>query len=475
MFTKEFQAYYSTSVQDARHKRRWGKYIHSINTAMIKSLVTPGTRVLAIGPWVGSFIAHLEPSSGLVIDPYAVVANESTSPEVRLTTDYPALEELGETFDYIILSFAIGQMEDILDSLQRLRRFCHPKTRLIITYYRRIWQPAIRLAEILGLKTKGPDMNWVPPQEIENLMFLADFQIIKDFLFCLMPLRFPLLSKAINKYIANMPFINKLCLLSIVVGRPMNLNGEDEMQEPLPKVSVVVPAKNEEGHIPEIVERMPDFPGGLELIFVEGGSSDDTRGAIERVIQKNPDKDIRLLIQDGNGKKDAVVKGFSAATGDILAILDADITVPPESLPRFVDVLVNGKAEFVNGSRMVYPMRGKAMQFVNFLANMVFGWLFLFLMDQKVRDTLCGTKVLRREDYQRIRENQNYFGDFDPFGDFDLLFGATHLNLKIVDLPIRYSERVYGNTNINRWSDGLTLLKMAILGFFKLKCNWFSQ
>jgi hypothetical protein len=114
-------------------------------------------------------------------------------------------------------------------------------------------------------------------------------------------------------------------------------------------------------------------------------------------------------------------------------------------------------------------MDEKAMRFLNLCANKAFALLFSWLLGQPVKDTLCGTKVLTKSNYQKIAENRSYFGDFDPFGDFDLLFGASKLNLKIQDLPVRYRERVYGQTNIQRWKHGWLLLEMVAFAAAKLK------
>jgi glycosyltransferase involved in cell wall biosynthesis len=226
-------------------------------------------------------------------------------------------------------------------------------------------------------------------------------------------------------------------------------------EEPL--VSVIIPARNEAGNIPQIFARTPEMGAGTELVLVEGHSRDNTFGAIEEAIANHPERRCQLFRQPGVGKGDAVRLGFSQANGDILMILDADLTVPPEDLPRFFATLVSGKAEFVNGVRLVYPMEEKAMRFINLLGNKFFSLVFSYLLGQPIKDTLCGTKALWKSEYRQIEANRVYFGDFDPFGDFDLLFGAAKLNLKILDLPIRYRERTYGETNIKRWSHGWLL------------------
>jgi glycosyltransferase involved in cell wall biosynthesis len=208
---------------------------------------------------------------------------------------------------------------------------------------------------------------------------------------------------------------------------------------------------------------------GTELVFVEGHSHDDTHAAIEREIAAHPDRPARLYRQAGRGKGDAVRLGFERARGDVLMILDADLTVPPEDLPRFYAALVSGKGEFINGVRLVYPMEKQAMRFLNLVGNKFFSLAFSWLLGQPVKDTLCGTKVLWHADYRLIEANRAYFGDFDPFGDFDLLFGAARLNLKIVDLPIRYRERSYGTSNIQRWKHGLLLLRMVLFAARRIK------
>jgi len=237
----------------------------------------------------------------------------------------------------------------------------------------------------------------------------------------------------------------------------------------VPTVSVVVAARNEEGHIDELMARIPEMGRGTEIVFVEGNSTDDTWGAIELAIAGHPQRNCKLLKQPGKGKGDAVRTGFDAATGDILMILDADITVPPEDLPRFYEVLASGRGEFANGVRLVYPMQDDAMRFANIIGNKFFSWAFSWLLGQPIRDTLCGTKVLWAKDYRRLSENRAYFGDFDPFGDFDLLFGAAKLNLKIMEVPIRYRARRYGETNIQRWRHGLLLLRMVLFAARRIK------
>jgi glycosyltransferase involved in cell wall biosynthesis len=320
------------------------------------------------------------------------------------------------------------------------------------------------LAEWFGLREQGPPSNWLASADVVNLLRLAEWEPISIQHRVLFPFYLGGLGQVINRVLT--PILPLFCLSVFVVARPLR---PVEQQARRLSVSVIIPARNEAGNIAAAVERIPTMGTGTELIFVEGHSRDDTWSQIQRTAAEHPHLSIKILRQTGKGKGDAVRAGFAAATGDILMILDADLTMPPEELPKFYEVIASGKAEFANGVRLVYPMDEKAMQFLNLCANKTFGLIFTWLLGQPVKDTLCGTKALSRAHYEKIAANRAYFGDFDPFGDFDLLFGAAKLNLKIADIPIRYRQRTYGETNIQRWRHGWLLLRMVIFAARKLK------
>jgi glycosyltransferase involved in cell wall biosynthesis len=308
--------------------------------------------------------------------------------------------------------------------------------------------------------------NWLAPEDVLNLLTLSGLESIRRDQEELWLLRTPGVDAFFNRFLVRFWPFRSLALSNVLVARPM-ASGVAPAEPP--GVSVIVPARNEAGNIAAIFDRTPEMGAGTELVFVEGHSSDDTYAAIEREIAARPGRRAKLLKQPGQGKGDAVRAGYAAATGEVLMILDADLTVPPEDLPRFYDALVTGRGEFINGVRLVYPMEKQAMRFLNMVGNTFFGLAFSWLLGQPVRDTLCGTKVLYQRDYQRIAANRAYFGDFDPFGDFDLIFGAAKLNLKMIDLPIRYRERTYGSTNIQRWKHGLMLLRMLWFAAWRIK------
>jgi hypothetical protein len=378
------------------------------------------------------------------------------------------LAEIKGPFDVIVLVNVVSHLTDVQRTLEALRGVCHARTRVLIYSYSRLWQPVLRVAEWLRMKHQPPPDAWLPPEEVRNMLALADYEIVRTDAQIVFPVGIPLLSDVLNRYVGHLPVFEELSLMYGIVARPAP-HTFPGARSSRPSTSVVIPCRNEAGHIRDLVARLPDLGPETEFLFVEGNSTDDTEAVLRRVIAENPQRPFRFLKQPGKGKGDAVRFAFANAHGEVLLILDSDMGVAPEDVPKFVEALVRGKGEMVNGSRMVYPMEGKAMRFLNLLANKFFALLFSWLLGQQVRDTLCGTKALYREDYERIDSNRSFFGDFDPFGDFDLLFGASRLNLRIVDVAVRYHERTYGTTNISRFRHGLVLLRMSGFAARKLK------
>jgi ubiquinone/menaquinone biosynthesis C-methylase UbiE len=440
-------------------------YYYKDQRRYLQFLVPEGLKVLEIGCGLGDQLAALKPSRGLGIDISSAMVAEASRRHANIEFRVGTLETLpDEVFDVILLVDVVGHLLDVEAVLKEMRRFCTPSTRVIIAYYNFLWEPVLWLAERLGLKMPQQQQNWLSPADIRNLLRLADFEVVKSESRLLLPKKVPILASMLNRYLAYLPLINRLCLTQYVVARMRGVDTQRDFS-----VSIVIPCRNEKGNIEAAIARLPRLGLRQEIIFVDGHSTDGTVEEIERVRRQYPQYNIRLFIQDGKGKGDAVRKGFAHATGDILMILDADLTMPPEDLPKFYEAIASGKGEFINGSRLVYPMEQEAMRFLNLLGNKFFSMAFSWLLGERIKDTLCGTKVLFRKDYERIVANRGYFGEFDPFGDFDLLFGASKLNLKIVEVPIRYQERTYGTTNINRFQHGWLLLKMTVYGFFRLK------
>ena len=443
---------------------RWGARCYRALLARYYNLIVPAdASVLEIGCGSGELLSQLNAArkAGIDLSARQIEAARRRVPSGEFHVQAGELIALSGRFDVIIISDTLNLAADVQLLLEQLHPVSHPGTRLIINFQNSLWRPVLTLARWLGLKAPQPENSWLASSDMLNLLRLAGWSPVWRTGRLLLPVRILGLESLPNRWLA--PLLQWVCLTIFVVARP-----EPAAAGPL-TVSVVIPARNEAGNIEAAIRRTPAMGAGLELIFVEGHSADGTWAEIQRVARENPGLSIKLMQQPGRGKGDAVRLGFSAATGDILMILDADLTMPPEELPKFYEVIASGRAEFANGVRLVYPMEEKAMQFLNLCANKAFGLIFTWLLGQPVKDTLCGTKVLSRAHYEKIAANRAYFGDFDPFGDFDLLFGGAKLNLKIADVPIRYRERTYGSTNIQRWRHGWLLLRMVMFAARKLK------
>ena len=456
------------SERDAWIRRN--QYYYECEWSYLRFLVPEGSRVLELGCGTGQLLAALKPSRGVGVDiseGMIEVARRNHS-ELEFHAgdieDPETIDALEGPFDVIILSDTIGFLDDCEETMGGLHEVCGPETRFIVAYYSHLWEPLLRLTEKIGAKMPMLDVNWLSTKDITNLLELADFDVVKQERKQLLPKRLFGLGFLVNRFIAPLPGFRLFCLRQYVVARSLKASIEDT-----PPATVVIPCRNERGNIEAAVQRLPRFCDDLEIIFVEGHSSDGTFEEATRVMKAYGDRDIKVIRQEGEGKGDAVRTGFEIAGGDILMILDADLTVAPETLPKFYRAIASGKGEFVNGTRLVYPMQRGAMQFLNTLANRAFAAIFSFLLDERFTDTLCGTKVLSRRNYRRIADNRAYFGELDPFGDFDLIFGAAKLSLKFVEIPVRYASREYGTTQISRFRHGWMLIRMVARAFLKLK------
>lgn len=450
-------------AQKRDHWQGMGRWYHKRLTEIYKFLVSPNQRILEVGCGLGDLVANLQPAYGVGVDFSAetIARAKQRHPNIEFhQLDAHNLSALDSKFDIIILSDTINDLWDVQRALEQVKRLCTPHTRLILNFYSHLWQLPLAIAQSLNLAAPMLAQNWLTPTDVSNLLHLAGFESIRTSSEVLWPL--PLGGFA-DRYLARLWPFREMALSNFVIARPAPQPVEK------PSVSVVVAARNEEGNIKNIFERVPQMGSKTELIFVEGHSRDKTYETIEKEIALHPGTSSLLFRQPGIGKADAIRLGFEKASGDILMILDADLTVPPEDLPRFYEAIASGRGEFINGVRLVYPMEKEAMRTLNFLGNKFFSLAFSWLLGQSVKDTLCGTKVMWRKDYEEIAANRSYFGDFDPFGDFDLIFGAAKLNLKIVDLPIRYRERTYGATNISRWKHGILLFRMVAFAARRIK------
>jgi len=462
----------SLADASAPERRKWlarGAFFHDEDLLYLKFLIPEGARVLELGCGTGDLLAALKPSFGVGVDFGAGMIEEARKAHPDLTflvgdiEDPAFVRSLPGAFDVIVVVDTLGALDDCQAMFASLHDLCTRETRLVVGYFSYLWYPALKLAETTGMKMPQPLQSVLAPGDVRALAALGDFDAVKNETRVLCPLRLFGLGRLINRFLAPLPLIRQLCLRHFTVCRSLRRPAD------VRSATVVIPARNERGNIEAAVKRIPRFVEPLEIIFVEGHSKDGTWEEIERVAAAYPDHDIKAMRQPGTGKGDAVFAGFEAARGDVLMILDADLTMPPEQLPKFWDAICSGKGEFVNGSRLIYPMEQQAMRFLNLIANKTFSLLFTWLLSQRFTDTLCGTKAMCRSDYTRIKTARSYFGEFDPFGDFELIFGASKLGLKAVEIPIRYASRTYGETQISRFRHGFMLLRMVLFAFMRIK------
>ena len=456
----------------APERRFWkqrARCYHRSLEELMRFIVPKGAKVLEIGCSTAELLAATEPGRGVGVDisPKMLELAAASFPDMEFIEADAHDLPIDEKFDYVIMSDIVGHLEDVQRSLDQLHKVTTPRSRIIITHYNKLWYPIVAIAEAMRWKSPAGIQNWLSVGDIRNLMSLTGFEVVTSGMRLLCPCDIPLLGRFCNRILANLPLFGRLCLIQYVVARPVRRPGEAAKKPH--SVSVIIPTLNEAGNIEGAITRIPAMGEHVEMIFIDGHSTDGTVEKIQDVIARYPERDIKFAFQDGQGKADAVFKGFDMAGGDILMVLDSDLTVPAEDLPKFYDALASGVGEFINGCRLVYPMEKDAMRTLNYFGNHFFSRIFTWLLGQRIKDTLCGTKVLFCKDYEQLKKNRSFFGDFDPFGDFDLLFGAAKLNLKIVDVPVRYHQRAYGKVKIARFRHGLLLLRMCVFAARKIK------
>jgi len=455
--------------EHAANRDRWvrsNRYFYDRFKRLLRFIIEPAKRVLEIRCQTGHLLASVEPSYGVGVEigERLVEVAQQNYPQLHFLTSDPEDLHLDETFDYVIFSHIFDTV-DVLAALQRARRACHRDTRLIVCNYNPLWQPFLDLASRLGLRAPFEEPNWMSERDVTGFLDLADFSVVRKYRFLLFPKYVPLLSALCNEVLARLPGIRRLCLMQLIVARPK----PQPQSESAVSVSIIVPCRNERDNVELAAQRVPEMGNHTEILFCDDKSTDGTGEEVERVIREYPHRDIRLVHGPGICKAENVWTGFRAATGDVLMILDGDLAVMPEELPYFLQALLSGNGEFINGSRLVYPIPKQAMKFSNMVGNKLFGMTFSYLLDQRIKDTLCGTKVLWRKDWLRIERNLGHWGIKDLWGDYELLFGAGKLQLQLREVPVHYQERIYGVTKMTKvFSNGVRMLKICIGAWRKL-------
>ncbi len=431
----------------------------------VKYIIPENSSVLNIGCSTGYILSHLKTSRGVGI--------ESSSEQIKYASEkYPDLEffdmevedvKVKGKFDYILIC-SIEDIVDIKSVLDSVKKNCHRHTRIIISHYSYLWQPMVSLAEKARIRLPQAVHNWFSDNDVQNIFKLSGYEVIHTKKLILFPFNIPLVSYILNKYFARLPLLRHLTMSRLTIAYPKQ-NDNNEYS-----VSVVIPCRNESGNIQDAVERIPELGSHTEIIFCDDKSTDNTVAEIKEMQKKHPKKDIKLVKGPGICKAENVWTGFDAASGDILMILDADLTVIPEELPYFYEAIARGYGEFINGSRLVYPMHEEAMRGFNIIGNKFFSIFFTYILDSSIKDTLCGTKVMWAKDFEKIKALRGSWGIQDRWGDYELIFGAAKNHLKIIDLPVHYMERTYGETKMtNRFKNGWIMLKMSFASLLKIK------
>lgn len=462
---KKIQEYFENNSKKREKWKRRNRFYHKTLEKHFSFIIPENSVVMELGCSTGDLLHSVKPSVGIGVDfsHGAIEIAKQKYPEYQFYVA-DAISFIPEIeVEYIIISDLLTSLWDIQSLFKNIRKYSSPNVKIVISTYNYLWEPTLRLGEFLKLKAKQPLQNWLAIKDISNILYLEDFELIRIENKLLFPKYIPIINLIFNKILANLPIFRSLDLIHFITARPLNFQPKDY------SVSIIIPARNETGNIENAIKRLPDFGNHQEIIFIEGNSSDNTHEEMLRVKSLYNDKDIKVYKQTGVGKGNAVREAFEKASSEILMILDADLTTPPEDLPKFYEALKNNKGEFINGCRLVYPMEKEAMRLLNYIGNKFFGLFFSFMLGQRLKDTLCGTKVLFKKDYEKIILNRKYFGDFDPFGDFDLLFGAAKLNLKITEVIVRYRDREYGTTQIKRFTHGWLLIKMSLFAARKIK------
>ncbi len=436
-------------------------YYHSYVTKILTHMISKRASVIEFGAKGGEILLGLKNKKKLGVN---FPRDFPTNVKGLKLINFEDIGRVDKSFDYIVLNHALSEVGDIQNFITKAKKLMHEDSVVIVLSFNYFWKGVFDIAARLNLKYPFPaNPNWLEEADIKTLFNLEGMKRVSTEKHMLIPFYIPWVSNFINKYLSQIPLINNLCVTQVMVFRSAT-------KRPESAVSIVIPAKNEQGNIKNLLAKIPHLGKWTEVIFIEGHSNDETLTSIKQEIT-NYYGPIRssYYTQTGVGKADAVRLGFKKAKGDILMILDADLTVRPGELTKFYQALTQGAGELVMGSRLIYPMEGDAMPTINFIGNKMFSVIFSFLLNQRIKDTLCGTKVLYKKHYEKIREQQGFFGNFDPFGDFDLIFGAKKTNLKILEIPVRYRARRYGSTNISRFSHGWLLIKMAYVAARKLK------
>ncbi len=456
-FSKKFYSFALTKNLDFWKEKNW--YYHNLLRQIFKKYIPEGSKVLQIGYGLGDALAALYPQKAMSIDEEEELIDISKRrfPSIQFSKAKPEEMIVKGKYDYVIIPNSVAHFYDIQTVLEKTSKAMGKNSKIIMTATNPRWEQIFSLLEKFNLKRPEKPRNWLSLEDLKNIFEISGYEVEESGYSIIIPSHIPFLSNKINNLIKGNGFFARFCVEQYIVAKKAKLGKEKKLS-----CTVVIPCYNEEENIKQAIETVPKMGTKTEVLVVDDGSSDKTVQVVKRVMKKN--KNLKLISYKPNqGKGYAVKKGFDAVVTDTMMIQDADMTVPPEELPRFFNLIAEGKADFVNGTRLIYPMEEQAMRNLNMIGNVVFGHVFSWLLGERITDTLCGTKALFRKDYGKIKMSGK------SWGDFDLLFGAAENKLKIVEMPVHYKKRIAGESKMKVVQHGLSLLKMSFIGFWRLK------
>ena len=456
-FSKKFYSFALTKNLDFWKEKNW--YYHNLLRQIFKKYIPEGSKVLQIGYGLGDALAALYPQKAMSIDEDEELIDISKRrfPSIQFIKAKPEEVIVKGKYDYVIIPNSVAHFYDIQTVLEKTLKVLSKNSKVVMTATNPRWEQIFYILEKLKLKRPEDSRNWLRLADLRNIFEISGYDVEESGYSILIPAHIPFFSNLVNNFIKGSGFLAQFCVEEYIVARKAKLRRKKNLS-----CTVLIPCYNEEENIKQAIATVPKMGTKTEILVVDDGSSDKTAQVVKRVMKKN--KNLKLISYKPNqGKGYAVKKGFDAVVTDTMMIQDADMTVPPEELPRFFNLIAEGKADFVNGTRMIYPMEEEAMRQLNLVGNLIFSWIFSWLLGQKVTDTLCGTKALFKRDYKKIKMGG------ESWGDFDLLFGASENKLKIVDLPVHYKKRVAGKSKMKAFKHGLVLAKMCIVGLWRLK------
>ncbi len=458
----EVEKHFDSIAADYDFWKRKNSYYFDSLKGLFRELVPPGASVLELGCGTGDVLSCLNPGRGVGVDISENALEIARKKHPRLEFVKGAAETITrcDRFDYIVMADLIDHLIDVQDALGNSRPMLNGGGRLVVSTINPLWSPILLFAEKLGLKMPEGHHNFVMKDDICNLLELEGYAVIETGYRLLIPKHIPLISNAVNKLAPGIRFVRGLCIIQYIVA---GIRDEPEMADRRLSLSVVIPCCNEAENIEECVGRIPRMAAKQEVIIVNDGSTDDTEAVIRGLQERDPEGVRVVSYRKNQGKGHAVRMGFEAAEGDALVILDADMSIRPEDLPRFYDAINGGKGDFINGTRMMYPLEAESMRLLNLVGNGIFSRTLSLIIGQRLTDTLCGTKCLLKRDYVRMKAGK------DRWGDFNLLFGAAKLGLRIVEMPVHYQRRRKGWTKMKPVKHGALLLAMCAVSFYELR------